>query len=377
MNNKLQDYTGLDVQQALRLLSIMKHDKEQFFPGVGLDVREDCEIFRQGLDVEAQMLRSVPFAAAAACYVTAAGTLRHRSQMERQQICRRLLNGHPELGARSICVFSAEDCRRLLQESGFATPAARNKARRYLHGLFNFAVQQEWCAENPVALLAPEPTREQEIRALTLHQVKKLVAALRRPEYNACAAAVSLMLWAGIRPQEVTRLHWGDLDLAENMITMEARHTKTGGPRHIPIRPVLHRHLVNALLSCPQTRENAVVPANWNKLWRQLRAAAGLSPWRPDTLRHTFASYHLKYFDDLDALMADMGHSNADMLRTRYLNMRGLTAEDAAAFWYLPALPPLKPRRDTPAARRRYRREKRRQAAAEHSKNDESGAEEP
>lgn len=376
MKNKLQDYTGLDTRQALSLLNTMKHDKEQFFPGAGLDVREDCEIFRQGLDIEAQIQRSVPFAAAVERYVAEGHALRPRSRMERQQVCRRLLNAHPDFAARCICLFGTEDCRRLLQKSGFSTPAARNKARRYLHGLFNYAVRQDWCAENPVALLTAEPSREQEIAALSLPQVKQLLTVLRRPEYNACAAAVGLMLWAGIRPQEVARLRWRDIDLSENIISLEPRHTKTGGPRHVFIQPVLHRHLVQALISYPRTNEQKVVPLNWSKLWRDVRAAAGLTPWRPDTLRHTFASYHLKHFDDLDALMRDMGHSNPDMLRTRYLNMRGLSAAAAAAFWRFPALPPLQPRRDTPAARRRYRREKRRQAAAARAKTASAGADE-
>ncbi|MFI3244645.1 MAG: hypothetical protein R3Y56_10370, partial [Akkermansia sp.] len=58
-----------------------------------------------------------------------------------------------------------------------------------------------------------------------------------------------------------------------------------------------------------------------------------LVPWRQDVLRHCFASYHVKRWHDYGRLQAEMGHRCADLLRTRYLSMRGISSKQAAAFW--------------------------------------------
>lgn len=43
----------------------------------------------------------------------------------------------------------------------------------------------------------------------------------------------------------------------------------------------------------------------------------------------------MKAGHDLNQLSHDMGHVGTDLLKTRYLNMRGLTKESAARYWSL------------------------------------------
>lgn len=69
-----------------------------------------------------------------------------------------------------------------------------------------------------------------------------------------------------------------------------------------------------------------------------LRQRAGYSPanpWPHDCLRHSFASYSIKAGHDLNQLSADMGHTGFNLLKTRYLNMRGLTRQSATLWWNL------------------------------------------
>jgi len=69
--------------------------------------------------------------------------------------------------------------------------------------------------------------------------------------------------------------------------------------------------------------------------------AAGASPRvagqprQADVLRHTFASYHARQFRNFASLQMDMGHSSLSLLRTRYLNMEGISSRESAAFWQL------------------------------------------
>ena len=81
-----------------------------------------------------------------------------------------------------------------------------------------------------------------------------------------------------------------------------------------------------------------VTPANWKQKWRQVRArfsALTGRPWQTDVLRHTFASYHAKHFKDYNLLQMEMGHRSSSLLRTRYLNMKGISPQTATRFWAL------------------------------------------
>ena len=78
-----------------------------------------------------------------------------------------------------------------------------------------------------------------------------------------------------------------------------------------------------------------ICPANWLHHWRKLRRAAGWdSPthrWPQDALRHTFASYHLSHFRSFAELQLEIGHRDATLLRTRYVDQRGV--KNARRFW--------------------------------------------
>ena len=53
--------------------------------------------------------------------------------------------------------------------------------------------------------------------------------------------------------------------------------------------------------------------------------------WPQDALRHTFASYHLSHFRSYAELQLEIGHRDATLLRTRYVDQRGV--RNARAFW--------------------------------------------
>ena len=134
-----------------------------------------------------------------------------------------------------------------------------------------------------------------------------------------------MMLYAGIRPHEVARLSWEEVDLANGTISISAQHSKTGGARLVTIHPPLHR----LLAACVST--GRICPPQWLRHWRAMRRTAGFSARVPDVLRHTFASYHLLYFRSYSHLQYETGHRDSSLLRTRYISM--FRVQNAAAFW--------------------------------------------
>ncbi len=156
-------------------------------------------------------------------------------------------------------------------------------------------------------------------------EIERLLKTAEKYESGSCLAAVGMMLYAGVRPHEVARLTWEHVDLVGGAICILPQHSKTGGARLVTIQPPL----VRLWQRCPQGRR--VCPPQWLKHWRALRKQAGFTHWQPDVLRHTFASYHLRHFKDYSALQYETGHRDSSLLRTRYVDMRGVV--DAAAFW--------------------------------------------
>lgn len=243
-----------------------------------------------------------------------------------QYLSRRLLRWNPELIERPLRFISTEECRQCL-EKAFTTPSQFKKGRAFLHSVFAFGHRRGWCADNPVACVEVPMIHEREIEPLTLREVQRLTKATLKSEFKRCAPAVGIMLWAGVRPCEVSRLRWENIDWEENVIVLRPQHSKTGGARHVSIPPVLKRWLVD------NRADGCLCPPNWKRQWSRLRNRACLGKWRQDTLRHTFASYHVKVYRNLSILSLEMGHVDLKLLHSRYVNLSRLTRADAKCFW--------------------------------------------
>lgn len=288
------------------------------------------KVIHSGISVMSKFNQTCSFYELFRFYISAKAHCRSRTLDEIKQICTRFMNFCPDLALRPVRQIELLDCQQMIQIS-FTSPCMQKKAHVILHALFNFALRRAWCDTNPVALMERVRIAETTIDALGIDEVKLLLRTCLTPDHRVCAPALGLMLWAGIRPYEVNRLTWSDIDLLERVIRIAPRHSKTGGARHVTIYPVLFSWLKHFRpLSTPHMK---VVPPSWIRRWRCLRRAAGFAEWRADVLRHTFASYHLKQFHDLASLQLEMGHSNSNLLRTRYLSMNKVTRLAARKFW--------------------------------------------
>lgn len=288
------------------------------------------EVINMGLKAKESMTHTVKFIDAVKSLEFYKNSVRERTMSEIRQICRRILRSSPEWRKITMREVDTEFCQRTI-ESIFPTVPMQRKAKRILHSVFTHAIMCGWCSTNPLDLVVLAPYVEKPIRALMLDEVKSLLETAMKPRYKPCAAAVGIMLWAGIRPSEVQRLKWSDIDFEERVITVPANHSKTGGARHVTIYAPLYYWLRKCKpIYLPSS---SIVPASWLTRWNELRRAAGFVEWVPDVLRHTFASYHLKHFRDINALLMDMGHASPQQLRTRYLSMQNVTKKSAKAFW--------------------------------------------
>ncbi|MBQ4594584.1 MAG: tyrosine-type recombinase/integrase [Akkermansia sp.] len=224
--------------------------------------------------------------------------------------------------------ITQNDCQQLLETHFSKSGHVFYKARTILHSIFTYAGKKGMVEKNPVYGIDPMIITEEKIEILKLSQITAFMKALRAKDLQCMQAAVRLMLWCGIRPGEVQRLKWKDVDFRENVVYIDGLTSKTGGARAVPLRGA-----AKELKYFQRKPDDKIAPRNWVRLWVKLRRRAGIRRWQKDVMRHTFASMHLKYFHNIHLLQEEMGHRDSDLLRTRYLNLRNLTTQAASRFF--------------------------------------------
>lgn len=252
---------------------------------------------------------TVCFEQAAWASVAARAGRRSTTLRDLRHFVRRMLRVEG-VGTRPLRAMSTRECRDLLEKAFGSSGHSFNKGRAILHSIFAYGQRQEWCRENPVSRIETKRIQEKEIVPLSPQEVQRLEQTTQLPEHREMRFSLHLLLYNGVRPQEVARLRERHIQPEQGRVIIPAASSKTGGGRVLPLRK---RNRLQGITLC--------IPRNWQKRWRALRRAAGFTDWQPDVCRHTFASYHAAYFRDLGELQLEMGHRSADLLRSRYLNL--------------------------------------------------------
>ncbi len=276
---------------------------------------------REGVSVMKSAAHTVSLEEAAWASVNARQDLRPSSRRDLRHFVRRILKveGAAAMPLRAI---TSTQCKKILAEAFEGSTSSFVKGRAILHSIFTFGMKQEWCDSNPVSRIEVPKVKEKAIVPLAPAEVEKLKEVAQRPEFRDMQFSLSLMLYGGIRPTEVSRLREEDFDWEEMQVIIRPSASKTGGGRTVPLRGIKGIR-----------KKDRIIPQGWTRKWHDLRRAAGYrgKSWVPDVCRHTFASYHAAYFRNLAALQLEMGHRDASLLMTRY--MAPALRKDAAAFW--------------------------------------------
>ncbi|MBQ5665727.1 MAG: tyrosine-type recombinase/integrase [Akkermansia sp.] len=282
-----------------------------------------------GAEALKQQERTVSFEQAVDVALEARKDRRIRTVYDFRYFTRRFILRCKGLAKRKVRSITPQECAEYI-ETAFDTPRQRQKARLILSGVFGTAVKRGWCDANPVSKVEAPRVVEHPVPVLTPQEIGQLTTTAEDYQGGSCAAAVGMMLYAGIRPHEVARLTWAQVDLQAQAIYILPQHSKTGGARRVTI----HKPLLRILRKRKGEDNGLICPRNWLHHWRELRRASGWGggrKWPQDVLRHTFASYHLSHFRSYAELQVEIGHRDATLLRTRYVDQRGV--QRAARFW--------------------------------------------
>lgn len=205
----------------------------------------------------------------------------------------------------------------------YSTSVTQANIMRTLRPAFSYAVRQEYISFSPFSKMElPRVRKKSSIDIFTPEEARRLMDAAPAD----CRAAYALLLFAGVRPQELTRLTWGNIKAG--YIHISPNIAKTAQVRNIEMEPNLEAWLKSTGRHSPS---ESICPPNWKRKNQAIRAAAGLAN-RQDTARHSYATYHLATHQNTDALKANLGHSRgSDMLFMHY--RAAATFEAAARYW--------------------------------------------
>ena len=205
----------------------------------------------------------------------------------------------------------------------YPVPATQANIMRTLRPAFSYAVRQEYIQFSPFAKMEqPRVRKKDAIDILTPAEAARLMEVAPAD----CRAAYALLLFAGVRPTELTRLTWGNI--RDGYVHITPSIAKTAQVRNIEIEPTLDAWLRS---TGRHAASDFICPANWKRKNQAIRKDVGIGN-RPDVCRHSYATYHLVTHQNTEALKANLGHSRGS--ETLFLHYRAAaTPKDAERYW--------------------------------------------
>lgn len=224
-------------------------------------------------------------------------------------------------GSYALTAITPKMLREWLVSSG--SPSYAAGLIRTIRPAFNYAYRQGLIPFSPFEKMERiKVPKRQGVDIFTPREAALLMAAAP----NDSKAAFALLLFAGVRPVELTRLKWSDI--REGYIHITPSVAKTEQVRNIEIEDNLQEWLNKFQ---PLTDDAFICPPNWKRKSQSARRVAGLAG-RQDTARHSYATYHLAKYQNKAALEANLGHTTGSAMLMRHYRAAA-TPADAAEYW--------------------------------------------
>jgi len=212
-----------------------------------------------------------------------------------------------------------------------------------LKSTLDYAAQEQYMKPMAFTLKCPEAKRES-IKALTAKEQAVLERSLRR-DLDVSKLGILLCLYTGLRIGEICALHWGDIDLQNQLIyvrqTVQRLQTDvpseskttvlTGMPksanslRSIPIPPCLVE-LLRAFYRQPDVylltgqADKPMEPRTYQYRFKKYIADAGIPELNFHALRHSFGTRFIESGGDAKTLSQMLGHASVEITLNKYVH---------------------------------------------------------
>jgi integrase len=246
---------------------------------------------------------------------------KRKSEIYIRDLTTRLGRFKRSMGDRITADITSSDVDQWIQSLNVG-PQTQNNFRAVLSAMWTFAVRRGHAAMNVIQFVDKTSVVRDHVPTFSVEQLSRLLAAAD-PEY---LPVLAIGAFAGLRPEEINKLRWEDLDFHERTIRVNASAAKTRRKRFAEISDNLR-----AWLEPYFGRTGRLAPPNLQKLRRATMKAAKIEKWPPDVLRHSFASAHYAFHKNPARTAMIMGHRDQNMLLTHYRDL--MKPSDAVRYW--------------------------------------------
>ncbi len=236
-------------------------------------------------------------------------TLEEKSASHKRDAHRIVSSMMAHLGDVEVDAISPLDYEAWLEARASSSPYNWNLHVAHTKALFAWGIRRRLCKLAPSDAVKKKRIEVEEIRILSPEEAQRIVELVREHAPDTLLAWAMLM-FAGVRPAELSRLTLTDINLEERVIKVSAKNSKTKTMRLIQIEDNLFE-LIGSW------GYDFITPVNWGRKYRALRKMAGIAEYQ-DICRHSYASYHYGKYRDMGLLLENMGHSTQQVTLKHY-----------------------------------------------------------
>ena len=261
-----------------------------------------------------------------------------------------ILNGIvlPQIGHMRIKDVRPINLKQILNGYKGYSRSYQKKIKDLMNEMFEDAKSNRMMLENPADLLSlPESKPVTKRRAITEHEREHILKVCETHRIN---LLIKIMLYCGLRPSEVARLKWKDIDLKERTLKVTGKTKTPAGNRTVPIPDVLLSELKKGNpfdFVCTTEIGNQHTKQSIERMWRSFKRELNISmgcetyrnkvlpPYRVANdlvlynLRHTYCTDLEKYGIPINIARVLMGHSKISITAEIYTHADKDTYKDA------------------------------------------------
>jgi integrase len=221
----------------------------------------------------------------------------------------------------------------------------RSQAHYYadLSNLFNYCVKKNHCAKNPIDELERPEGDDAPIGILTVEQAARLLELAHEHHGLKMLPFITLGLFCGLRREELIRLEWSRVNLAEGFVEVTAAASKTRQRRIVRLthtlpngrngKAIVYQPAIKWLRRVTIPNAGPVTPSDAPYQLQKLAELAGIQPYPRNALRHSFASYLMALTQNAGVVAEQLGHAGFESLYRNYRQL--VTPKSALEYWRL------------------------------------------